>query len=173
MSIHKPLESYKSLREKKCLIANTINWHFEEVLKSIGRKVTLKRKFKDPFICTVYREIYIDTFKQVFRAVRDYKTNIGFTTATKTTGRRGSKVSEYSLTFTHLGVAKFHLAQLVNGNKDLVEKAFLKKFTCGSVGKVVVSEEKPLTITYKCSSSNMELKCHFITINSFGNVTSF
>ena len=173
MAHFKPLETYKVLREKDIKISTIIEWHFEEVLKSLNRKISLKRKYKDPFTCIVFRELHTETFKQVFRAVRDYKVQIGTGVKASTTSNKKKETTSYTLTFTCYGPAKYHLRQLANKTESFINKLFTKTFACGSVGKIVITEEKPLGITYKCSTSTMQLKCYYTTTNSFGNVTSF
>jgi len=132
MASFKPIETYEVLRSQKCSISTIIEWHFEEVLKSINRKISLKWKYKDPFTCTVFRELHRDTFHQAFRAVRDYKITLG----------------------VKASITK-------NKKKSFINELFSKTFACGSVGKIVITEKKPLEITYKCSTSTMQLKCHY------------
>jgi hypothetical protein len=171
MASFKPIETYEVLRAQKCSISTIIEWHFEEVLKSINRKISLKWKYKDPFTCTVFRELHRDTFHQAFRAVRDYKITLGVKASI--TKNKKKTTTSYTLLFTRDGVARYYLRHLANKSKSFINELFSKTFACGSVGKIVITEKKPLEITYKCSTSTMQLKCHYNTVNSFGNLTSF
>ena len=161
MTSFKPavLETYEVLRSYDCKIFTIIQWHFEEILKGINRKLTLKRKFTDPFTCTVSREIFKDTFYQVFRAIRDYKITVG--TYTNVIRNKKKVITGYSFRFVHFGAFKYHFSQLAITEKSVVEQSLSKPFPCGSIANVVITEEKPLEISYKCSSSTLVLKCHF------------
>ena len=167
-----PLETYEVLKSNQTSIFEIVQWHFEEIIKGINRKISLKKKYKDPFTCIVTRDIHPSTFYQVFRAIRDYK--ITFGTKAEVFKNKRKQVTGYSLSFTHFGALKFHLCQLTEKEKEDIEKEFLSKsFACGSRAKVVASDQKPFVITYKCSTSSLTLKCHYETTNSYGNVTSF
>lgn len=169
--MNSPLDTYKVLKSHKSSTFNLVKWHFEDILKSIKRKLTLKRKYSDPFTCNVSRDIHHDTFYQVFRCIRDYVPSIAVYTEVK---RNKKKVTGYNIKFEHIGPFTFHLSQLAEELKDTVSSEFLRKtFACGSRAKVVATKDKPLVINYKCSTNVMTMICHFETKNSYGNVTSY
>ena len=164
-----PLETYEVLKKHKSDSYELVSWHFSEILKSINRKITLKKKLTEPFLCTVVREIHVNIFYQIFRAIRDYKITFG----TETSELRNSKkqVTSYSVKFSHFGAFRYHLGQLSGKEKEEVVTLLKKTFPTGGNGNVVVSEEKPVILTYKVST--LVLKCHFETVNRYGHVTSF
>jgi len=167
----KSLQSYEVLKRHNNASCELIEWHFTEIAKSIKRKITLKRKFTDPFTCTVSRDIHKTIFYQAFIAVRDYETKFG--TQTAVSRNKKNIVTGYSITFEHFGAFKFHLSKLCNQSKQEVANLLSKSFSCGSKGKVIVTNEKPAVITYNCTRNSLTLKCHYETVNVYGNTTSY
>ena len=97
----KPLDTYKVLNEHKCSTSTFINWHITEVLRSIKRKLTLKRKYSDPFTVVVVRDIHKDVFYELFRCIRDFRSGVGI--ETKTERNKKGQPTVRSIIFTHFG----------------------------------------------------------------------
>lgn len=166
------MNTYEILDNHKAETCKLVEWHFTEVTKSIKRKITLKRKFSDPFTCTVNRDLHKDIFYQVFRAIRDYK--IQFGTLTEVTRNKKNIVTSYSIFFEHLGSFKYHISKLCKRDKkEIADLYFSKVFSCGSKANIVVTKEKPAVITFKCTRSILTSKCHYTTVNKYGNTTSY
>ena len=163
------LQSYDCLKSHQLNTYTIIKWHFSSIIKSVNRKLTLKRKFKDPFTCTISIIIHKEIFYQAFRAVRDYYIRTGQETEIKK--NKQGKITGYSLKFIHFGVFKYHLEQL-SGIGNIYSDLF-KNFPSGSVAKVVVSPEKPASFDFRCSSDTLNIKIHYNVTNKYGNVTSF
>ena len=145
-----------------------VKWHFIEILASIQRRITLKRKFKDPFTCVVYRDIHKNIFYQAFRAIRDYP--IQFGTFTEVLRNKKNVIIGYSIKFEHLGAFKFHLKQLADEDTS---NSLSKKFTTGSSAAVVVTPEKPATLNYKVSNSSLTIRVQYEIKNKYGVMTSY
>ena len=170
-STFKPLESYTVLKGKDLKTFDIIKWHFERFLSAIKKRLTLKRKFHDPFLVNTTREINSFVFYEAYRAVRDYVISRGFT-ATCEKNKKG-KVLSYNITFTHLGTFIFHLSQLSGLNKTEVSNSLKKVFPNDCKANVIVSNEKPAVLTFKVTTCVCLLRCHYETMNRFNNVTSY
>ena len=167
----KPLDTYKVLNEHKCSTSTFINWHITEVLRSIKRKLTLKRKYSDPFTVVVVRDIHKDVFYELFRCIRDFRSGVGI--ETKTERNKKGQPTVRSITFTHFGHFRYHAQQLTALGEDDVKNFLAKSFSCKSCAKVLATKENPITITFKYSTNTMTLKSHYVTKNVYGNVTSY
>lgn len=167
----KPLDTYSVLSDHKQKSFDLIKWHITEVLKSIKRKLTLKRKYSDPFTAVVIRDIHSDTFYQLFRCIRDFRSQVGI--KTKTEKNKKGKPTLRMITFSHFGHFRFHVGKLTGLSEREVKDHLSKIFPCKSRGQVLATEEKPITISFKCSTNVMTVKCHFQTKNVYGNVTSY
>ena len=110
------------------------------------------------------RDIHPSTFYQLFRTIRDYKITIG--SKKEVFKIKKKQITGYSISFEHFRALRYHFGQLADKDKKDIEEE------CGSRAKVVASEQKPFVITYKCSTSSITLKCHYESLNSYGNVTS-
>ena len=119
----------------------------------------------------VSRDVHEGTFYQLFRCIRDFKSAVGIETNT-ITNKKG-KPTVRSITFKHFGHFRYHAEHLSKLSGDDVKDFLRKSFPCKSCGKVLATEEKPITITFKYATKTMTLKCHYITKNVYGNVTSY
>lgn len=163
------MDTYKYLENHKTQTQSLVNWHFKLILTSVRRKITLRQKYRDPFTITVTSLVHPDIFYQAFRAVRDFKTKIGFKADCERTAKGKPKL--YVLTFDQLGVFKFHLCKLSNSKS--VSHFLKKEFVRGEKGTIEVSSEKPAVISYKVSTGTLTLQCSYICKNSFGYICSF
>lgn len=165
------LDTYKVLQEEKTSIYEIVNWHFVKILKLLNNRLSLKRRFKNPFLSTVSREINKEIFYRAYRAVRDFPSSIGQSCHTER-NKKGTILS-YNLKFSHRGTFVHHLSKLCRLSHGEVKELLKKTFPNSCKGKYIISEEKPIIITYKLSTSICVLKAHFETINKYGNVTSY
>ena len=165
----RPLQSYSVLKEHKSSTYNLVKWHFETIVRSIYRKISLKRKYKDPFTCSIFNTIHKDLFYKGFQAVRDYQ--IQFGRSIEVIKNRKGEIVTYIVKFEHYGAFKFHLKEL--SGVENIEDLFKRTFTCGSIGKIKVSAEKPAALTYKCRTNTLHFHIHYEITNKFGNITSY
>ena len=171
MSFPKPLQSYEILNKHQIETGKLIEWHFIEIVKSLKRKITLKRKFTNPFTCTVTRDLHKNTFYEVFRAVRDFEVKFG--THTSVLRNKKNCITSYTIIFEHFGALKFHLSKLTKKDKTEVVEFLSKSFSCGSKAEIIATEEKPVVLCYRCSNNILTLKCHYKIENVYGRLTSF
>ena len=82
-----------------------------------------------------------------------------------------NKVTGYTVLIKHFGAFKFHLRQLANKEKEEVEESLKKSFACWSRATVIVSEEKPALISFKCSTNTITVRCVSAASN-LGNKTA-
>ena len=107
-------------------------------------------------------EVYI----QFFRAVRDYKFQIGI--RTNTIKDKKGKTKEYNIKFTHKGVFTFHLKQIAKSCRKLKKTA-----GNGSVASVTISEEKPAEFNFKVNNGTLKVTLRYKVVNKYGNSVSF
>jgi len=165
------LETYEVLKQKNVLVFEIVKWHFQKILSGVNKRLTLKRKFTDPFIASLSREIISNVFFEVYRAVRDFVPFYGFKTSCER--NKKGKVVQYHIEFVHLGTFIHHFKELTGLPKTSIKNFIKKTFSTGCKANVVISEEKPFSLTYKLTTSVVTVRCHFETVNRFGNVTSY
>ena len=167
----RPLEPYRILREHSLSTISLIAWHFNSILKSIYRKISLKQSFRDPFTVKLTEIIFKDTFYQAFRAIRDFQPSDGVSTKTGKKRRR--------FRFTNLEALVQHPTKLTctskeDGGKVVIEKVYIRKrFAHGQNGKIVVSIDDPATFHYKVSMSTLTVSIKYQMTNQFGTVCSY
>ena len=167
----KPLDTYEVLKTNNVLVYDITKWHFEKFLIAINKRLTLKRKYTDPFKVTTTREINKTVFYEIFRALRDFVPHTGITASTEK-NKKGS-IALYKIQFNHFGTFIYHSSLLTGLSKSEVKKQINKTFSTGCKANVVITDEKPAEIIFKVSTSVCTVKCNFVTINRFGNVTSY
>ena len=80
--------------------------------------------------------------------------------------------------YVYICLHKNRTLQICLSSRDIkirlrIEELFKRTFTCGSIGKIKVSAEKPATLTYKCRTNTLHFHIHYEITNKFGNITSY
>ena len=70
-------DSYDALRKKSIAASDILSWHFKTVLESVFRRLTTRKKFKEPWKITVKVGIFEGVFLQFYKAVRDHQSDFG------------------------------------------------------------------------------------------------
>ena len=164
-------DSYAAVRKHKSDTCDTLEWHFTTVVKSIHRKISLHQRYKNPWKITISEKIKFDTFLQFYKAVRDFRVKYGRTINLEKYKNQSMKT--IVIKFTHLGALKFHLNQITNGNIKNIGDLFEKKLSNENKGTVVVTDEKPATLTYKVATHMLTIDISYEVCNRYGNICSF
>ena len=104
----KKFEPYKILKEHNISSFTILSWHFQEVLKSFSRKITLKQSFRNPFTVVLSTTIFKELYYQGYRAVRDYPVQF-VTERTTLKDTKGVNIKSYEIRFTKIQSLRFHL----------------------------------------------------------------
>ena len=161
-------EPYKILKEHQLSTFTIVQWHFQSVLKSVKRKITLRQSFRNPFTIVLSETIYKDVYYQAYRVICDYPIHFG--TKTKTVKKSGV-VKSYEIKFTAIQSLRFHLKQL--SNLDDADQYLKKSFPHGEKGEVLVSEEQPALFFFKVSTNTLTVTMNFSLKNQHGTVFTF
>lgn len=163
-------EPYKILKEHQLSSFTIVQWHFESILKSIKRRITIRQSFRNPFTIEFTEIIYKEVYYQAYRVIRDYPTQFG--TETKTVKNKSGIVKSYEIKFTAIQALRFHLKQLSNID-DAAEQYLKKSFPHGEKGEVSVSEEQPALFFFKVSTNTLTVTMKFSIKNQHGTVCTF
>ena len=170
MSHFPQLQTYSILKDHNVSSYTLICWHFELILKSTYRRITLKQSLRHPFTVNITESIHKELYYQAFRAVRDYHTPFGTTSETIKDKKGFAKT--YKLTFTRIQSLHFHLGKL--SGKDDIKKTYLEKsFPHGEKGKIVVSVEEPAIFFFKTSTNTLTVTMKYQMTNQYGTVCSY
>ena len=164
-------DSYAALRNHQTTTSDILEWHFTSLVKSMYRKVSLHQRYRNPWRICVAEKIKFEIFIQFYKAVRDFKISYGRTL--KLEKYKNSSIKVITITFTHLGALKYHLTQTTNGNLNDINEFFEKKLKNGNKGAIIVTEEKPATLTHKVATSTLTMDLCYKVYNKYGNICSF
>ena len=168
------MNTYEKLNEAKSETAPLINWHFTRLLTSIKRKLTLKQTFRNPWQFSVVESIHISIFRVIYGAVRDYRSEEGRPQPSvhcKTVHQRSGLAKSYEITFSSFFSLIHHLTKLSNPEAHILE--YLRKVISKNEINVVVTEEKPVKLFFKVSTSTLTVTGHFQVKNQYGILCSF
>ena len=162
MSIY---ESYEILKTKKVKTSVLLEWNFRSILKTVSRRITQRKKFKNPWTVLVSVDIHSSVYLEFYHAVKDYK--IEFGRKVVVTRDKKNLIKEVKISFTHRGTLKFHLQQICNCEQIL---PFEKKWSNGNSAKIIVSEEKPAIFTFLKNKHKLTFSLHYKVLNKYGTV---
>ena len=109
-----------------------------------------------------------DIFFYWYRAIQDNVTRAGrYIVEDKRTG----SIKVFIIKFTQRAAFKYHLQKVVDWST--LSKIYTKKNKNGCVAKMLVSQEKPVTVTYKVISKTLTIKFHYEVRNKYDIVCSF
>ena len=160
------LEPYKILSNENAAVKPILAFHFEELLKSLKRRISSKVSIRNPRTILITLHIHQSLYYAWYRAVRDSVPSFGRTVST--TKRKG-KIVEERITFTHPGVFKYHIGQVLPSNIK-VENYTKKTLTGSSKGNLKISEESPLVFTYNRSRGKLSVSGKYEITNRYGNI---
>lgn len=162
--------SYDRLALKEVKVYEIITWKWVEILKAVKRRIIFKQKFKDPWIIKITESIHRSVFIPCFQAIRDHVVHFDFSFNVKR--NRQGHGEFYTLVFKHFGELHFHLSKLSGQTKGEVLKCLKKDGSHKRKASVVVSPERPATITYNVKKARMTVELSYDITNRYGNVCS-
>ena len=74
MSIY---ESYEILKTKNVKTSVLLEWNFRIILKTVSRRITQRKKLKNPWTVLVSVDIHSSVYLEFYHAVKDYKIKFG------------------------------------------------------------------------------------------------
>ena len=129
-------EPYGALEEKKIDIKGILSFHVLKILGSLNRRITLKEKFKNPWIVEFGEQIHFRVFSEWFKDISDYRIEFRGTINIKRNSKK--KPSNYTIAFKHFGCFKFHFEKIVG---EQISNYLEKVNKSGSQAKVKVSKQ--------------------------------
>ena len=159
-------DSYESLSEKKIEVLPLVSFHFLEVLRCIKRRIVAKQTVRNPWMVRIRTKIPATVFFEWYRAVRDFRAAYGRDIRVVKDKKRKDILKEITITFYHIGPLKFHLLKAVDGNA--VIKDYIEKKIGTSVGKIVVSREKPFIFTFRVAQGSLSINASYQIENRYG-----
>ena len=110
-----------------------MNWHFRTIIESIGRQISFRQSYKNPWSVEVSERIQRDIFIKVFQAIRDFTVEYGRTFFVKRDAKGVGQI--YTITFSHLGAwSAYHFHMLSGISKEEIDE---------HLSKVNKTKEKP------------------------------
>ena len=100
--------SYNELKKKKIGVLQLLNFHFNEIGKTIKRKITT-RQIRNPGKLISKYKLPPSVYREWFSAVCDHCTNFGVNIEIKRNQKR--ILTETNLKFYHLGPLQFHFTE--------------------------------------------------------------
>ena len=167
------LKSYAVLKKESLSASDIVEWHTTSILSQISRKISPSQSFKNPWTIKVSRSIHYSVFQSIFKAIRDFSSDFGFTTqVTHYKGKKSQQVKTIEITFYHLGAFIHHMLQLCNGRVN-VKGILTKNFKGNNCGAIIASNEKPIVICYSAVTDCCTFSLHYEVTNRYGHVVSF
>ena len=160
------LQPYKILDSEKTSVKPILAFHFEELLKSLKRRITSKVSIRNPRKILISLPIHQSVYYAWFRAVRDSQPSFGRILTTNKNKRKN--IVEERIEFKHRGVFKYHIGQTLSSNINI--ESFMKKKLPGlSKGSLEISEENPLVFSYSRTRGKLVVSGKFRVVNRYGN----
>ena len=124
MSSSSNLEIYNVLKKKNILIYDLVKWHFEKILTGINKRLTFKRKFTDPFVATLSREIHATIFMKFIEQFVTLFNHLDFLPSAKIIKK--GQVTFYRIEFKHLRTFVHHFQNLTGVMQSALAEYNLK-----------------------------------------------
>ena len=141
-------------------------FHFEELLKSLKRRITSKVSIRNPRKIIISLSIHQSLYYAWFRAVRDSVPAFGRTITINK--NKNNKIVEKIIKFKHPGVFKYHIGQTFP--TDICIDNYIKKTLPGlSKGTLEISEESPLIFSYNRNRGKLTVSGKFRVVNRYGH----
>ena len=160
-------DPYDILEEETLKVKPILRYHFLDLLKQVNRRICKNSRVHNPWRINVTIKIFGTVFLRWYRAVKDYKIKEYRDITLKKTKNETKSIE---IKFTHVGPFKFHLRNAI-GIKD--KKAFQEEFMTrrwsdGSVGEVVVTEEDPATMFFNLKTGALSISLKYAVKNQHG-----
>ena len=160
-------DSYAVLGRQNVEVLPLLKFHFKEVFKTIHRRLSIRPTLKNPWVIVVSHKIFFDVFIQFFRAVRDYKIQLGVEIIEEKRDRHRRLLSA-KIKFSNYNTFLFHFDKALGGGIEI--KSLLQKSIRDCTAKVVISDDKPALLNYDCKKHLLNLKVHYLAKNRYGNI---
>lgn len=164
-------DSYIDLKKRRISSCQLIQYHIGAVLSAAHRRLTEKESYTHPWCIKVERNIHFSLFSAIHQTIRDYKTSFG--REIKLSRDKKKELKEITITFHHMGTFIFHLSKLLEKNRPEIKAQLKRVWKSGNRTEVVVSEEKPVILTYKVKKHQLKLEMSYSLINKYGTVCSY
>ena len=159
--------SYELLKHKQGSVFNILQYHFQNVFKSVLRRISFRERYRNPWRIEISESLHWSLFYEWFKAIQDH--NIHFGRSLEIEKDKKKIVKKYVIKFFHLGTFKYHCKQILEEDPVLKKK---NKVT-GATAKVVVADDKPAVIIYDIKKGQMIMKMRYQVTNKYDTVCSF
>ena len=159
------------LRSYSLKSSDLLQWHFEEILTKIQKRISLRHTCRNTWAIEVKTVIHPDIFLPLYVAFENFQPKLGLHIEEEWYKSR-KELKSVTFKFDLLGVLVYHLANICNHTVDIPKK-FTRTFKCGSYGNVVVNHEKPATIMHSYSNKTLKFRANYIVRNEFGVLLSY
>ena len=139
--------NYQRFADNTCNSSAIAARTFQDLFKSIKRRVQFKQGFRDPWAINITIPIHQTIFLPVFRAIRDNHVHHNLSIQVPKRDREG-RGEQFYLVFKRYGEAIYHLHMISNLTKEEVKEHFKKEGTNKRTAEVVISMEMSFSITY-------------------------
>ena len=99
--------------------------------------------------------------------MRDFRAAYGRDIKVVKDKKKKNTLKEITISFYRIGPLKFHLLKAVG---NAVIKDYLEKAIGTSVGKIVVSGEKPFVFTFRVTQGSLSINASYQIENRYGTI---
>ena len=159
------MSSYSDLAKKTTPVVNISNFVLNWLLKSIYRKLSFRKNYRDPWTIFVSEPIATGIFYEWFKAINDHLSDFGRTV--EILRNKSGKFVSYKIKFTHIDIFKFHVGKIIGEDKINLVK---ENKTTKEKGKVACTDEKPIKIDYNISKGILIINLKYNSLNWYGQL---
>lgn len=163
---YKPYEFFKNV-QPACF--DTVRFHFEELFKTIKRKISKRSTVRHPWRVVAHEKIYAPLFMRWFNAFKDHSPGDPYKTYETEYFKNGNK-KLCTIKLTYIGSLKFHMSGAFEGGNYVDD--CLKKKIGKFVGSLVINGSNPFIILYNFKTHTLTVDCKYMVVNRFGNKIS-
>ena len=148
-----------------------LQWHFTNTLKQIYKRISLRHTCRNAWSIEVKVVVHRDIFVALYAGLENFRAKLGFSIS-ESWYKTKKELKSVTFSFTLLGILVYHLDNICNQCVDIPTHLH-KDFKCGSLGEIVASTDKPVTMTYNYANETLRLNLHYFIKNEFGIMLSY
>ena len=139
-------DTYEVGKHENISMAKLLEFHFKEVLCSMQRKLSTKKKLRDRFVILTKERMMKEVFRAAYRMVRDHRVRHGVKASTET--KQDGALKSYSLVFTDVVSLRYHVKKLAgvelhSRSDDIQTDNFTRELKGGNRAEVCCTADKP------------------------------
>ena len=158
--------SYTKLEEKNICVKELLNWHFNKILTDIHRRISSRERIRNPWTIEIKSIINWSLFYKFFVALDTFETAFG--REINIDKNKQGRIKNICIIFNHYLSFVRHFGLICDKEKPFIQSKLKKKLPSGCVGKVVVTNEKPLVMSYNKRTETLTLTVKYEVYNRYG-----